>query len=195
MRLYPSLSAVFLLVAIFFLIAGEEKLEAQRPWHSRTRINRYHRFTGNWFSDGYHVATPGPQVNYYQPWSAHNTSQHSPWQKGEGYHSSGMGLSYPLYDSKSFPYPTPHSQTQIPEDSVQVPRFPTPAQGNGGPIKPAPESLRAPGSEANPQNQKGNQLELPEMTRLYQPFPANGIRRRISSSLRPGFGFPKQNRK
>jgi len=36
-------------------------------------INRYHRFMGAFYSDGYHRCSPGPDVSYYNPYSAHNS--------------------------------------------------------------------------------------------------------------------------
>ena len=40
-------------------------------------LNRHHRFAGAFISDGYHKRSPGPDVGYYNPYSAHNSQLHS----------------------------------------------------------------------------------------------------------------------
>jgi hypothetical protein len=58
------------------LAALANSIEAQRPWPARSPLTRYHRFVGGYYSDGYHRCNPGPDVSYYNPWSAHNTSKY-----------------------------------------------------------------------------------------------------------------------
>jgi hypothetical protein len=37
------------------------------------RLQRFHRRAGLWFSSGYHWRTPGPNPDYYNPYTAHNS--------------------------------------------------------------------------------------------------------------------------
>ena len=97
-------TAIVFLLTLAGIVLVNDQANAQRPWRARGPLNRYHRFTGAFFSDGYHVATPGPNVSYYNPYSAHNRSRFA--------QSGFYGGSAIQYSTPTFQYPRAHQYQQ-----------------------------------------------------------------------------------
>ena len=87
MKSLQSLRSLFLaglvVLLTFAALIPVGSVEAQHPWQSRTQRNRFRRWAGTFYSDGYHLRQPGPSVDYYQPWSSVNSSRFSSWQRRE----------------------------------------------------------------------------------------------------------------
>ena len=76
-------------VAIFGSVLIESESQAQL--FSRTPGQEIGRFLGLGYGNGYHCRTPGPQADYYNPYSAHNSSLVSHGHTGGGYSNMNTG--------------------------------------------------------------------------------------------------------
>ncbi len=130
-----------LLAGILGLFILTEQSVAQRPWRARGPLNRHHRLYGLFYSDGYHTATRGPNVNYYNPYSATNTSRYNT----SAYDFGGYGYTYPAptYSAPIYSAPNYHYvPTQPYRQYVPVP--PT------APTAPGVKQNQRPQSQPNP---------------------------------------------
>ena len=88
----------FSFVAILGCFLIESESQAQRFW--RPPGQELGRFLGLGYGNGYHCRTPGPQSDYYNPYSYRNSHLVSRGQSGyhhmsHGYHGGGNGGTIP----------------------------------------------------------------------------------------------------
>ena len=83
---------------------------SQRTWPAGAlgALNRHHRIAGAFFSDGYHKRTPGPNVGYYNPYSAHNSDLRSLAGPQAYPQSYGYSTIYPAQPAPSSQTPDAH---------------------------------------------------------------------------------------
>ena len=81
---------VFVLMIAAFAICIQESAVAQRG--NQRKLKKYARFLGGGWSAGYHWENPGHRVDYYNPYSKHNSQlrMHSN-QSGYGGQAGGCG--------------------------------------------------------------------------------------------------------
>lgn len=143
-----KLKIVTLLPAVMFVsLFMVHDAGAQSPWRARGPWNRYHRFMGAFESDGYHRATPGPSVSYYNPYSFLNTSARNPSAFHYGHFTHG---SVQYHAPPTFQYPA----------AVNPPRQPSLVAPQRGPttIQPRPSIERFPA----PQRRNQIQPKVPQ---------------------------------
>lgn len=99
---------------------------------STAQNRRLSRWGGEWFSDGYHRGNPGPNSDYYNPYTAHNSLLISENPEAayhvypNGYRASGirMGIPFSVYASPtrgktdSTPAPVPDHLNSQPMDNT-----------------------------------------------------------------------------
>ena len=111
--------------------------DAQQTYRPLKQVNRW---LGHWHNHGYHYRNPGPDVSYYNPYSAHNSrliGQHYQSSLGNQAYQNGMGYGFGNgyangydtnvygqnvygqnnYSSQYNSKPTPTRKDQEPEDS------------------------------------------------------------------------------
>lgn len=98
---WTKMTKIRLLVLIVASIAAfgsvSEQADAQQTYRPLKQVNRW---LGHWHNHGYHYRNPGPDVSYYNPYSAHNSRL-----VGQEYRSSyGNGGNYGNSNAARFPY-------------------------------------------------------------------------------------------
>ncbi len=163
--MFQSRTMTFALLAFSATFWLTSQVEAQRPWNSRTRVNRIHRFIGVWVSDGYHLNTPGPSVGYYQPWSAHNTSSFSRYQKGDRNGAYGSGNFYGSTTGQDnsiryFQFSQPNQAPPAPQSRIRYEFIPDPRnEYRKIPAPAAPKPPAPPKFDTSPQRELSKRIQ------------------------------------
>ena len=84
------------LILVFSVIAAVSMVNAETSaQRAPKRVNQVFRFLGGGWSGGYHWRTPGPRVEYYNPYSHHNSRlKIGGYPQGAGRYVSQLGCYY-----------------------------------------------------------------------------------------------------
>ena len=141
----------FIFAAVLFALIGNQTTTVEAQYHLRSRqpFQAGFRWLGQGWSAGYHHQNPGPNSDYYNPYTAHNSMLISRMpQYQTGHHQYG---NHSILPHSSFPNHSGSSWDQGPGQSIQptfVPVDDVDEADNENDFKPAdPPSVTADSEE------------------------------------------------
>jgi hypothetical protein len=149
---WRSTIVVFLAAAITSIASSNCEAQIRSPHRLGRRVMQW---GGHGWGPGYHYCNPGPNTDYYQPWTAHNSYLLSEQPGHSGANPRpGYGIPYSIYANGANQNPD-MSPIQPPSNSIPTPVAPVSPEINVDPTSPnlrPPNLDRASPPERYPEN-------------------------------------------